>query len=74
MKYQNILFSREIRRLIFEILGNNKRNMENQALAFIKIFRLLPSGQDLQSCFDVPGVLSNGTTDPLGHFLQLSPT
>lgn len=33
MKYQNILFSREIRRLIFDILGNNKRNVENQALA-----------------------------------------
>ena len=34
----------------------------------------LPSGQDLQSCFCVPGALSNDTNEPVGHFLQLLAT
>ena len=52
-----------------------KEERVNEAEIFYKMKALLlPSGHDLQSCFCVPGALSNATKDPLGHFLQLLAT
>ena len=49
-----------------------KEGRVNEAEIFYKMKALLlPSGHDLQSCGSFPGVLSNGTNEPVGHFLQL---
>jgi len=52
-----------------------KKAQANEVEICLKVKALLlPSGHDLQSCFCVPGALSNATKDPLGHFLQVLAT